>query len=153
MLIYSAIAAAIRVYFGMVGLRLLPIPGGSANLHAPLWLVVCIGLAFILAGAALCIQAVGHANSAGELPAAAPQWMRIAQFLAAFMIFVLFGAIATWVAFGPGERAFSGSIAVEGHAGEVIGRIAFGFGAVITWLCAIAFGAYGFRKFVRRSAN
>jgi hypothetical protein len=35
MLIYSAIAAAIGVYFELVGLRLLPIPGGSANLHAP----------------------------------------------------------------------------------------------------------------------
>lgn len=153
MLIYSAIAAAIGVYFGLVGLRLLPIPGGSANLHAQLWLVFCIGLAFILAGAALFIQAVGHANAAGELPAAAPQWMRIAQFLAALTIFVLLGAIGSWVALGPGEREFSGSVAVGGHAGGVVGRIVFGLGTVIIWLSALALGVHGFRKFVRRSTN
>jgi hypothetical protein len=35
----------------------------------------------------------------------------------------------------------------------VVGRIVFGFGAVITWLSALAFGVYGFRKFVRRSTS
>jgi hypothetical protein len=153
MLIYSAIAATVGIYFGMVGLRLLPIPGGSSNLHAPLWLVFCVGLAFTLAGVALFIQAIGHGNADGELPAAAPQWLRIAQFLAALTIFVLFAAIASWVAFGPGEREFSGTVTIGGHASDLAGRIAFGFGAVITWLSALAFGVYGFRKFVRRSAS
>jgi hypothetical protein len=153
MLIYSAIAAAIGVYFGLVGLRLLPIPGGSGNLHAPLWLVFCIGLVFVLAAGTLFIQGLGHANAAAELPAAAPQWMRIVQFLVALAIFVLFGLIATWVAFGPGEREFSGSVPIGGPAGDLAGRIVFGFGAVITWLGTLAVGVYGFRKFMRRSVS
>ncbi len=35
MLIYSAIAAAIEVYFGLPGLRLPRIAGGGGNAHGP----------------------------------------------------------------------------------------------------------------------
>src|SRR5258706_3814583 len=47
-----------------------------------------------------------------------------------------FAVISNWIAFGPGERHFSGSvggagIAVSGPVGDLTGRIAFGIGAVL----------------------
>ena len=58
-----------------------------------------------------------------------------------------FTAIAGWVAFAPGERAFSssvsgGGVAVSGGGGEWVGRIAFGFGAI---LCAV-FAAFLWKR-------
>ena len=88
----AAAAAAVGAYFFAVGAHLLPIPGGPSNLHGPSWLVLCVGLAFLLAGVALLIQTLGHANTAGELPADAPRWLRAVQYLIGFTIFCCFGA-------------------------------------------------------------
>ena len=62
-------------------------------------------------------------------------------------IFACFGAISSWIAFGPGERQFSGTFMFgDAATTAAIGRIAFGTGAVIIWLCWAAFAAFGFRK-------
>jgi hypothetical protein len=37
----------------------------------------------------------------------------------------------TWIAIGPGKRAFTGSGAIFG---ETVGRIAFGIGAMLFWI-------------------
>lgn len=148
----AAIAAATGAYFMLVGAGLLPIPGGPKNLHGPQWLVFCAGLAFFLASIAVVVQALGHANDTGDLPASAPRWMGIVQYAMSFAIFACFGAIGSWVAFGPGERHFSGSFwFITAGAGEMIGRIVFGIGAVIIWLCTAAVLAAGIRKFSDRS--
>jgi membrane protease YdiL (CAAX protease family) len=90
---------------------------------------------FFLAGVAIAIQTLCP-NAIGELPADAPRWLRLVQYLIAVAIFCCFGAIASWIAFGPGERQFSGTI-MTGNAtiDAAIGRTAFGVGAVIIWLC------------------
>jgi hypothetical protein len=74
----GAIAAAIGLYFSLVGLGVLPIPGGPRNLHAPLWIVLMVGLIFCLAGTAVLLQVIGRANAGGDLPADAPFWIRAA---------------------------------------------------------------------------
>jgi hypothetical protein len=48
--LHAAIAAAIGLYFIAVGAGLLPVTGGPANLHSPLWILLCAGGAFFLAG-------------------------------------------------------------------------------------------------------
>ncbi len=147
---FCAVVALITgAYFFVVGAGLLPIPGGPSNMHGPRWLVMCVGLAFFLAGVAIVIQTLGQANQAtGALPAEAPRWMRALQYLIGLTIFVCFGAIASWVAFGPGERQFSGSFLFFSQAtNTAIGRTAFGIGAVIIWLCIAAIVASGIRKF------
>ncbi len=131
--------AAFGLYFVIVGLGFLPVPGGSSNLHGPLWIAFCAGLAFLLAGLAVIIQSFGHANAQGELPAGAPAWMKAAQSLIVVAIAASLATIGSWVAFGPGHRAFGGSIPLVGGAGEMIGRAVFGFGAILTWLMVIAF--------------
>ncbi|MGB6351669.1 MAG: hypothetical protein WBG10_16760 [Pseudolabrys sp.] len=147
---YCAVVALITgTYFFVLGAGLLPIPGGPKNMHGPQWLVMCVGLAFFLAGVAIVIQTVGHANQAtGDLPAEAPRWMRAMQHLLGLTICVCLGAVASWVAFGPGERQFSGSfLFFDRETNAIIGRTAFGVGAVIIWLCIAAVVASGIRKF------
>ena len=143
----AALMAAIGVYYILLGLRLLPVSDMAAHENDPHWLVLCAGLAFLLAGVAVAIQTFGHANAAGELPAAAPRWMRAGQHLTAFTIIACLGAIGSWVAFGPGEREFSGGLPFLGPAvNSVIGRGTFGVGAVLTLLCLAVIAVSGLRK-------
>jgi hypothetical protein len=150
MLGIGCIAAVAGAYFLLVGAGILPVPGGPKNLHAPLWIVMCAGLVFFLAGAAIILQVMGGANAQGELPAQTPLWIRVVQYLTGVAIFASFAMIGSWIAFGPGERAFSGSMGpVEGNVGATIGRTAFGIGAIIVWLGTIAFAIAGARKLLR----
>jgi len=83
----GALCAAVGAYFMLVGVGLLPVPGGPRNLHAPLWIVTFCGLPFLLGGLAVLLQGLGRANAQGELPAAAPHWMRVVQYLMGVAIF------------------------------------------------------------------
>src|SRR5712691_13505409 len=83
----AALAAVTGIYFLTLGSGLLHIPGGKANLHGPQWLLLCVGLAFFLAGVAIVNQTLGHANATtGDLPADAPRWMRTVQHVVGFAI-------------------------------------------------------------------
>jgi hypothetical protein len=151
MLGIGCLAVAAGGYFALIGLGLLPVPGGPSNVHGPLWIVFCAGLVFVLGGSAVVLQALGRANDQGEFPADAPLWIRVAQYLMGVAIFACFAAIGSWIAFGPGERAFSGSIGLfSGEANARLGRIMFGIGAVVVWLCTIAFAVSGARKLLAR---
>jgi hypothetical protein len=149
----AAVAMIAGAFFFAVGAGLLPIAGGPSNLHGPLWLVLCAGLAFFLAGVAILIQLLGHANDSGYFPARTPLWLRAMQYLIGLGIFVCFGAISSWVAFGPGERHFSGTFMFgDASTNAAIGRVAFGTGAIIIWLCTAVCAAFGFRKLFGRPA-
>lgn len=94
-----------------------------AKVHAPPWVLTACGGVFVLGGV------MTYASRFDE---------RVNHFLALIMI-GLFASIASWIAFGPGERSFSGGasvgpVGVGGSGGETAGRIAFGFGAVLLWL-------------------
>ncbi len=150
----GCIASLAGLYFILVGLGVLPIPGGPRNLHGPLWVVFCAGLAFFLGGGALLLQVLGRANDQGEFPNDSPTWLRVVQYLMGVAIFASFGAVGSWIAFAPGERAFSGSVGfLSGDIGAIVGRTAFGIGAVIVWLGTIAFAVSGARKLFRRSRS
>jgi hypothetical protein len=146
----GAIAAAIGLYFVLVSLDLLPAPGGA---KAPMWVVTLCGLCFLLGGLATFIPAAvtGEVRSDGELPAGAPRWLRVLQYLFGLMIFACFAMIGSFVAFGPGARSFGVSLPFMtfGEGNALFGRIAFGIGAVIIWLCTIGFAVQGWRKLVR----
>lgn len=140
-------AVAAGIYLVLVAVGMLPIPGGPDNLHAPLWIVLLIGLAVLLAGLAAFIQAAGHADGTGELPADAPRWMRMAQYLIVVVLFATFGMIGSWVAFAGDSHQFSGGIPFVAAAINVaIARVMFGFGAIICGLAAVAVAVSGTRK-------
>jgi hypothetical protein len=134
------------LYFSLIGLGVLPVPGGPRNLHGPLWIVLAAGLAFLLGGLAFALHlAAGGEPGSGELPKDAPHWVRLAQYLIGVAILACFDAIGSWIAFGPGERTFGGTIPV----GPTGGRIAFGIGAVIVWLSLIGYAVSGARKLLK----
>jgi hypothetical protein len=135
------------LYSSLIGLGVVPIPGGPGNLHGPLWIMLCVGLVFVLGGIALALgQAAGADPKTAELPKDAPRWIQIAFYLLGLALFACFGAIGSWIAFGPGERVFGGTVPV----GPTGGRIAFGIGAVIVWLGLIGYAISGGRKLFSR---
>src|SRR5262245_6318793 len=148
---FGATAGAVGLYFMLVGLGLLPVPGGPRNLHGPLWLVLVIGLVLVLAGLAMLVQLVGPANAGGELPADAPLWLRVLQYLTGVLIFGSFAMLGSWIAIGGDPHSFSGNLLVfDGATNATIARIAFGIGAIIIWLATIGFAVAGARKLLRR---
>ena len=148
----GALAAAAGGYVMLISIGVVP-PPGEKNPHAPHWLVFCAGLAFVLAGVALGVRAcAGGTPPAGcELPPDAPRWLHALQYLLVMAIIACFAAIGSFIAFAPGPRSFGISLPfLEMRGGAVIGRIAFGIGAVILWLCLIGFAVSGARRLIGR---
>ncbi len=84
-IVVGAIAAAAGFYFALVGAGLLPVPGGTRDLHAPLWILLCAGLAFLMGGLAVVHGALlrNEGTPAGELPPNAPRWSHRTQICSA----------------------------------------------------------------------
>ncbi len=109
------------------------VPVDEASFHAPRWVVGAAGCAASLVGGLVLLSLVSPGTTPAETGIESlVDRMRQAG---ALMVFVLMAAIANWIAFGPGERAFSGSVSLPFLAlalpsSEVIGRFVFGVGAV-----------------------
>jgi len=104
------------------------IPVDPRNLHGPRWVGVAAGLAFILFGLAMVAMPATSPEAQGQVT-----WR---GFILVFGILGSMAAMANWIAFGPGERHFSGTIsfpffAISSGSSEWTGRIAFGVGALI----------------------
>ena len=136
-LLIGAVFAGIGLYLMAISAGLLPMPGGRASLHGPLWVGVMAGFVFFLGGAAATMQAFGHANAQGELPAGAPHWMRVAQRLVVIVVFACCASLGTWVALFGEAGQFGGSFGGL-PLGVIVARVGFGFGAVIAWTATIA---------------
>jgi hypothetical protein len=119
----------------------------------PSWIGICAGLVFVAGGFAVILQSLPAAKPMpdGSLSPDAPRWVQGACFALGLSIVGGLAAIGLWVAFGPGERHFSMSIGFgSGPANEMLGRVVFGFGAVLTCLMFLAFLVSGARRFLRR---
>jgi hypothetical protein len=78
---------------------------------------------------------------AGALLALPPDNTRLRSWLGAFLL-TAFAVTFDWIAFGPGERKFGGGVSlgpigVGFQPGELFGRAAFGFFAVVLDIFAI----------------
>jgi hypothetical protein len=147
----GAIVTAIGLYIVLVGGGVLPLPGEA---NAPLWVVMLAGLCFLLGGLGVLLPAAvtGEVRNDGELPVGAPYWLRVFQYLLVLTLFAAFAMIGSFVAFGPGTRSFGISapfVSTDG-GNEIFGRVAFGVGAIITWLCLILVAVSGWRKLIGR---
>lgn len=130
----------------LVGLGVLPVPGGRDALNAPLFIVVLLGALVALAGAAVLVQGFGRANASGELPASAPHWMHVVHYLIGAGLFALFAMIGTWITVAGNAGDFSGGLPFLGTLNISLARIMFGLGALICWLAAIGYTIAGARK-------
>jgi hypothetical protein len=129
------------------------IPSKDGAMHAPLWVVVCAGSVFILAGAALLLRHLGGGSvNDGEMPAGAPFWLHVAQYIIGLIVIGALASVGTWIAFGPGPRAFSVTIPFlgSGPGNGWMGRIVFGAGTILTWLCFAIMAVLWGRKLWRR---
>jgi len=72
----------------------------------PSWIGICAGAMFVLGGVALIVgyAVAGGATPDGDLAPGTPPWVRLTQSLLGLGIIGSTGAIASWVAFGPGPR-------------------------------------------------
>jgi len=139
------------VTFGLVcvAVSVLPILGGLGVIDmkltpgTPRWVGVGAGCTFLLAGITLIVDGTsGAIGPDGQLSNDAPAWLHVFQSLMGLGIVGTMGAIASWIAFGPGERHFSTTISLpfgwwHPPSGETTGRWAFGIAAVLIW-CIIA---------------
>jgi len=118
----------------VIGIAIGIIPADSTR--DPRWIGVAAGLAFVLAGAAVIVgfAVAGGAAPDGDLPPGTPFGVRLTQYLLGLGIVGLLTAIAVSVAFGPGPRQFNvtGLPFLGPKAGETMGRVVFGFGAVLS---------------------
>ena len=96
------------------------IPTSESDVHAPHWVIGACGFMFVIAGFLVIVpDTMPHMKS----------------FLGAALL-SLFAAVPGWIGFGAGPREFGGSMSFGGitstaHPGEIFGRIAFGFFAVL----------------------
>jgi len=121
------------------------LPTGQAPSDpSPPWIGWLIGLVFGSGGILVVMKGfLGTTNDAsGALPANAPRLLRGIYDLLSIAIVCSLALLFTWIAFGPGPRHFSvsgGGLSMStSGAGDMMGRVAFGFGSVMSWC---AFGA------------
>jgi hypothetical protein len=117
----------------------------------PRWVVACLGVMFILVGAAL-IVGNGLARGAepdGDLPAGTPVSIRLIQYgLGAGGVGCLV-AIFAWIAFGPGPRKFAITLPFLGTRpgqGETVGRTLFGIVAALAVVLMVAVSVRTIRR-------
>lgn len=147
------LAAGTGVFLMLIGFGVVPV--NPRSVHGPMWIATAAGIAFLLAGISISVGAIHGVSETGELPKDTGWWMRLFYYLIGLVIVGALASIGTWVAFGPGPRHFSGTglFLQSLEASALVGRIIFGFGAIVTWLCAIALAVSGARKlFPRKSA-
>jgi len=109
-----------------------------SKLKAPLWVVGCAGMAFVLAGLTFALNApYATIRRNGSLPETSPRSLRIARDATALGIVVLLALVASWAALGTGEirTTISAGGATSQRSGDsTIGRIVFGAGAALCWI-------------------
>ena len=101
-------------------------------------IAVLAGLMFVFAGILI------------GLPQRYAKWRN----LLAALVLTCFALTLDWVAFGPGERRFTGSIGGIGFIpGEMMGRVLFGVFAVVLDICAIAMWIGQCRQMFRQGGS
>jgi hypothetical protein len=152
-LIAGLLAAGMGIFPILIGLGVVPVD--ERSVHAPMWIAIAAGLMFLLAGISIAVGALQGASPSGELPENTGWWLRLFYYLLGLVVAGLLASIGSWVAFGRGDRSFGGTgmFLLSREANAVAGRIIFGFGAVLTWLCVLGLVVSGARKLFSKPAG
>lgn len=133
--LFVAGIAAIGIYIVLAGLGQF----GRGRGDAPGWVLIAAGAAFLLAAASTGLNIIGgllfgaKADRHGKLSDDAPYAIRAAQIVLSLGVIAMLAAVATWVAFNPGEGSSTGR------------RIAFAIGAIMTWAIFAGFAVWRLR--------
>lgn len=149
---YGLLCVAVGLAIALVPTGILPTSNATTD-QTPHWVVYCAALVFILGGFALIVgfALAGSAGPDGDLPPDTPRWIYLMQHLLGLGIVGSMGAIVSWVSFGSGPREFTGTTSFTGthSVSEIVGRIAFGFGAIFVWLFFIALAVRAGRRILK----
>ncbi len=126
--------------------------------------IVALGVNYLvhdpsmLASGEVAVLPAGMAFAAGGAMLALPERFVRTRALIGALLVTAFALTGDWVAFGPGDRHFTGGISVgtvaaHMHPGETIGRVVFGIGAVILDLLALLVWVQLLRKIFGGIAN
>ena len=125
--------------FVLAGLPIMAVATGlitpkPGSMHAPPWVVFLAGSSFSLAGIMILM----------------PDTMSKLRGFVGVVFMTAFASIFVWIAFGPGERRFSGGFSIgplftSSPSGEMEGRIAFGIAAVLLSAFAL-WGTYAWLR-------
>lgn len=133
------------------------LPVEEASVHAPRWVIGVMGGIFTLCG----ITLLYHGARAHLDPGWSPEGrdhdrFPLVSWLTGSLIFTGFAAVMGWVAFGPGDRAFSGGlgivgvfVSVSGGVQEALGRVVFGLVAALAGGVSIWSWIHGLRRLGR----
>jgi len=119
--------AAVLTFFGAIalaiGLGRIPLP--PEQLRAPLWVVAACGVSFGALGLTVALEGAER--------------FKLLRSSFGFVFLLSFATVFNWIAFGPGERHFSGqttfgiggdAMPMPGGGSELTGRVVFGIVAV-----------------------
>ena len=148
-------------FFLLAGLLLLFVAAGwvemdPAKIHAPGWVIGVCGGMFALAGVGILYHGILNGlarGSRGRRERAAGEFS-VVGWLVGLVVSSGMAVVAAWIAFGPGERVFSGwvgigGVGVGGSGGsEAPGRWIFGVVAVLTGAFALWGLVYGLRRLI-----
>ncbi|HKJ27509.1 MAG TPA: hypothetical protein VJ965_07720 [Anaerolineales bacterium] len=143
-LLFAAVGALIM----LVSLDVIHSP--EENFHAPRWVVLVAGMSFFGAGVYASLSDPRFDVLKEEA------WFRFLLGIALAVMPISLLVVLNWVAFGGGEREFSGSVSVPffsistENSGQIMGRCVFGSAAVISDLVLIFFLVKAAVKWVSR---
>jgi hypothetical protein len=142
---FGLLAAALGAFIMLSALGIL-VP--SRATEGERWIGGIAGLVFVLGGIAVVLQtwAANGPSPEGDLPSGTPLWLRAVYYIIVLTVVASLATIATWVAFGPGERQFTGNLVMPQWLNETAGRALFGFGAILCWLILFAMAAASFNR-------
>jgi hypothetical protein len=128
---------AIGLLMGILGSIVILVALGTFGEQAvsdgtPPWVGVAAGLTFVMCGLAMIVGygIAGGAAPDGDLLPGTPVFVRLVQTGLGLGIVAMLASIASWIAFGPGVRHFTGTgLFIGGVVGETVGRV----GAVLAW--------------------
>jgi hypothetical protein len=120
----------------------------ESRFHAPRWVVALTGATFVLGGLA---AMRGYARTSDGRPAA----HTVSYGFILALLLTCFAAVASWVAFGPGDRDFRGALdagtgLLPFEVGEMLGRMVFSPGALLLDVMALAAWYFLVRAIVQR---
>lgn len=142
--------AGLLIFFVAVGW----IEVDPAKIHAPRWVIGVCGGMFALTGVGVFYYGVinGLGRGSRGTREQTGDGFSVVAWLVGLVISGGMALVAGWIAFGPGERDFSGSVGIGGvrvggsGGSETLGRWVFGIGAVLTGAFALWGLIYGLRR-------
>jgi hypothetical protein len=145
------LSLAAGVVIILIALDWIHVPPSS--IHAPRWVLAICGGVFAVPGVAMLYYGIvnGFGGEARPPGAMSQDGFTVVGWLVGLVVMCGVTTVASWIAFGPGERTFTGGIGVGGvgvggRSSGTGGRVVFGIGAVLTGVLTIWGFIYGVRR-------